>query len=154
MKYGYGFFFRHGDSINCHRIPAIYVSALLRLFSMRLGHKQWHGRTIANEVVLKDSDKMDHYLYGHDDVIKWKHLPRHWPFVWGIHRSPVNSPHKGQWRRALRFPLICAWTNIWANNGNASELRRHRAHYDIAVMVNARKTEPHWQRNRVTFFLH
>ena len=31
----------------------------------------------------------------HDDVIKWKHFPRYWPFVRGIHRSPVNSPHKG-----------------------------------------------------------
>ena len=30
----------------------------------------------------------------HDDVIKWKHFPRYWPFVRGIHRSPVNSPHK------------------------------------------------------------
>ena len=29
------------------------------------------------------------------DVIKWKHFPRYWPFVRGIHRSPVNSPHKG-----------------------------------------------------------
>ena len=33
----------------------------------------------------------------HDDVIKWKHFLRNWPFVRGIHRSPVNSPHKGQW---------------------------------------------------------
>ena len=32
----------------------------------------------------------------HDDVIKWKHFPRYRPFVWGIPRSPVNSPHKGQ----------------------------------------------------------
>ena len=24
------------------------------------------------------------------DVIKWKHFQRYWPFVWGIHRSPVN----------------------------------------------------------------
>ena len=32
----------------------------------------------------------------HDDVIKLKHFPRYWPFVRGIHRSPVNSPHKGQ----------------------------------------------------------
>ena len=32
----------------------------------------------------------------HDDVIKWKHFPRYWPFVRGIHRWPVNSPHKGQ----------------------------------------------------------
>ena len=28
-----------------------------------------------------------------------------------IHRSPMNSPHKGQWRRALMFSLICAWIN-------------------------------------------
>ena len=45
----------------------------------------------------------------HDDVIKWKHFPRYWPFVWGIHRSPVNSPHKDQWRGPLIFSLICAW---------------------------------------------
>ena len=47
----------------------------------------------------------------HDDVIKWKHFPRYWPFVRGIHRSPVNSPHKGQWRGALMFSLICARIN-------------------------------------------
>ena len=51
--------------------------------------------------------------HGHDDVIKWKHFPRYWPFVRGIHRSPVNSPHKGQWRGALMFSLICAWINDW-----------------------------------------
>ena len=39
----------------------------------------------------------------HDDVIKWKNFPRYCPFVRGIHRSPVNSPHKGQWRGALMF---------------------------------------------------
>ena len=43
----------------------------------------------------------------HDDVINWKHFPRCWPFVRGIHRSPVNSPHKGQWRGALIFSLGC-----------------------------------------------
>ena len=47
-------------------------------------------------------------ILNHDDVIKWKHFPRYWPFVRGIHLSPVNSPLKGQWRRALLFPLICA----------------------------------------------
>ena len=44
-----------------------------------------------------------------------------------IHRSPVNSPHKGQWRRALISSLICAWTNSWANNREARDLRRHNA---------------------------
>ena len=43
------------------------------------------------------------YILYHDDFIKSKHFPRYWPFVRGIHRSPVNSPHKGQWRGALTF---------------------------------------------------
>ena len=57
----------------------------------------------------------------HDDVIKWKHFSCYRPFVRGIHRSPVNSPNKGQWRGALMFSLICAWTNGWANNRDACE---------------------------------
>ena len=39
------------------------------------------------------------------DVIKLNHFPRYWPFVRGIHRSQVNSPHKGQWRGASIFDL-------------------------------------------------
>ena len=70
---------------------------------------------------------------GHPVVIKWKHFPRYWPFVRGIHRSPVNSPHKGQWRGALMFSLICVWINDWVNNGEAGDLRRYRAHYDVTV---------------------
>ena len=58
---------------------------------------------------------------GHDDVIKWKHFPCYWPFVQGIHRSPVNSPHKGQWRGALMFSLICTWINSWVNNHEAGD---------------------------------
>ena len=69
----------------------------------------------------------------HDDVIKWKHFPRYWSFVRGIRRWPVNSPHKGQWRGALMFSLICAWINRWINNREASDLRRHR------VIVMTRK---------------
>ena len=71
----------------------------------------------------------------HDDVIKWKHFPRNWPFVRGIHRSPVNSPHKGQWRGALMFSLICFWINIWVNNREVGDFRRHRAHYDATAML-------------------
>ena len=70
----------------------------------------------------------------HDDAIKWKHLPCYWSSVRGIHRSPVNSPHKGQWCRALMFSLICTWTSGWVNNRNACDLRRHRIHYDVTVM--------------------
>ena len=57
----------------------------------------------------------------------------HWPFVRGIHQSPANSTHRGRWRTALKFSLICAWINGWANNREAGNLRRHRAHYDVTV---------------------
>ena len=48
--------------------------------------------------------------------------------------GPLNSPHKGQWRVALMFSLICAWINGWVNNFEAGDLRRHRAHYYVSVM--------------------
>ena len=47
---------------------------------------------------------------------------------------PVNSPHKGQWRGALMFSLVCARMNDWVNNREAGDLRRHRGHYDVSVM--------------------
>ena len=74
----------------------------------------------------------------HDVVIKWKHFLSYWPFVWGIHRPPVNSPHKGQWRGALMFSLICARINGGVNNRETSDLRRNRAHYDVTVMLSGR----------------
>ena len=37
----------------------------------------------------------------YDDVIKWKHFPRQWPYVQGIHRSPVNSLHIGSLTRSF-----------------------------------------------------
>ena len=68
----------------------------------------------------------------------WRHqmetFPRYWPFVRGIHRSPVNFPHKGQWRGALKFSWICVWINGWVNNREAGDLRRYRAHHDVIVM--------------------
>ena len=48
---------------------------------------------------------------------------------------PVNSPHKGQWHGSLMFSLICIWINGWVNNREAGDLRRHRGHYDVNVMI-------------------
>ena len=48
---------------------------------------------------------------------------------------PVNSPHKGQWRGALMFTLICARINDWVNNREAGDLRRLLDHYDVSVMI-------------------
>ena len=50
---------------------------------------------------------------------------------------PVKSPHKGQWRGALMFSLICVWINGWVNNREAGDSRRYRTHYDVIVMIEA-----------------
>ena len=70
----------------------------------------------------------------HDDVMKWKHFPRYWPFVRWIPRSPVNFPHKCQSCRVLMFSLICVWINGWVNHRESSDLRRRRAQHDVIVM--------------------
>ena len=72
----------------------------------------------------------------HDDVIKWKHFRRCWPFVREIHRSLSQRPVT----RSFDISLICAWINRWVNTGEAGDLRRHRARYDaIAMSWNVRK---------------
>ena len=49
-----------------------------------------------------------YYFIFHDDVIKWNHFPRYWLFVRRIHRSPLNSPHKGQRRGVWCFLLFAS----------------------------------------------
>ena len=65
------------------------------------------------------------------NITWWRHqienFPRYWPFVRGI--------HKGQWRAALMFSLISAWIKSWVNDRDVGDLRRHRAHYDVTVMI-------------------
>ena len=50
-----------------------------------------------------------------DDLIKWKHFPRYWPFVWGIHRLLVNSPHT----KANNAEL---WCFLWSTSEQTVEL--------------------------------
>ena len=92
---------------------------------------QW---SIQKTVFASKINHLDANVHKHDDVIKWKHFPRYWPFVRGIHRSPVNPPLKGQWRGALMFSFICIWINGWVNNREAGDLRLYRTHYDLTVM--------------------
>ena len=76
-----------------------------------------------------------HQCWNHDGVIKWKHFPRYWPFVRGIHGSPVNFSHKGHWRGALMLSVICSLNKqLSKKNCEVGYLRRHRAHYDVIVM--------------------
>ena len=91
----------------------------------------------------------------HDDVIKWKRFPRYWPFVRGIHRSPMNSPHKGQWCGASMFSFICPRTNVWVNNWDAGDLTRHSAHYRVTFMPRGHHQRQSWHHDnsRLSVFI-
>ena len=115
-------------------------------WQMYVAESEWNSNATAEPstyeswYIFNGFDKFDKFIkksIQYDDVIKWKHFPRYRLFVRGIHRSPVNSPHKGQWRGALMLSLICAWINGWVNNREARDLRRHSAHYDVIVMISA-----------------
>ena len=108
---------------------ALGIPALASLYWIKTLHALDLGNGMVLEIVSPN-------LYHHYDVIKWKHFPHYWSFVWGIHRLPVNSPRKGQWSGALVYSLICAWTNSSANNEDTGDLRCHCAHYDVTVMMN------------------
>ena len=55
-----------------------------------------------------------------------------------------DSSHKGQRRGAFMYSLICAWTNGWANHRDAGDVRRHSAHYDVAVMKRGTGWNSEW----------
>ena len=100
------------------------------------------GSSSCNKNVFCDWPCYSSRVDKHDDVIKWKHFPRYWPSVRGIHQWPVNFLHKCQWRGALMFSLICAWTIGWVNNRGAGDLRRNHVHYDVTVMVLPVRYQP------------
>ena len=56
--------------------------------------RSWVMRDLPSGQTDKPSDQYSCILASnnHDDVIKWKTFPRYWPFVRGIHRTPV-IPH-------------------------------------------------------------
>ena len=65
----------------------------------------------------------------------WKHWARCWAFVRGIQRSPVISLHKGQWRGALMFSLICTRINGCVNNRKAGDLRRQTLYSNFKTVI-------------------
>ena len=100
----------------CFSIPDVST----RFFELKDTLTYWEHEQNYSQICLKDY---------HADVIKWIHFPRNG-------KSAVNSPHKGQWHRALMFSLIYIWINGWVNNREAGDLRRHQTHYDVTVMSN------------------
>ena len=122
---------RVADDIDCTCLLEWKSWNILRYICLSWCYRFWKWWT---QRYINIIDIHVHVITYHGDVIKWKHFPRNWPFLRGIHRSPVNSPHKGQWRGALMFTLICARINGWVNTPEAGDLRRYRPNYDVIVM--------------------
>ena len=117
--------------------------------------KSWGTTTLRiskTRALLGKSEKCD--LYFSETIINASHQTASQAvelFSWWRHQmetfsallanyarnSPVlvNYPHKGQWRRALMFSLMCVWINGWVNKRDFGDLIHHRAHYDVIVML-------------------
>ena len=72
-------------------------------------------------------------------LARWRHQMETFfallAFVRGIHRSPVNSPQQRPVTRSFDVFFDRRLKNGLVNNREAGDLRRHRTHYDVAVMV-------------------
>ena len=88
---------------------------------------RWVNRSLTNL-----SNVFSWYTIFHDDVIKWKHFPRYWP--WDFTGHWLISRTKASDAELWCFLWSAPWINGWVNNREAGDLRRHRAHYDVIVM--------------------
>ena len=121
------------NGLDLWKAYCIWAPNMLWLVRWRLCYQWWHrwlmhfDRSILLNGVAYRNSMMTSYngnifrvtgpLCGKFNGIRW--IPR---------------THKGQWRGALMFSLICAWINGWVNNGEAADLRRLSAHYDVIIM--------------------
>ena len=62
-----------------------------------------------------------------------------------------NSPVTGEFpsqrpvTRSFDTFLFAPWINVWVNNLEAGDLSRHRAHYDVIVMLSALLAFQYWE---------
>ena len=91
--------------------------------------------TLLRSQVFATRLKIGDSQISHDDVIKWKHFPRNWPFVRGIHRSRWIPHTKASDVELWCLFFICVWINGLVNNREAGDLSRHRGLYDVNVMI-------------------
>ena len=56
--------------------------------------------------------------------------------IWWRHHVPSQRPVT----RSFDVSLICALSNGWVSNREAVDLRRHRAHFDVIVMLTVKWT--------------
>ena len=78
------FIFQNVDPNDLHRVVDVLCTA------SRAYSAQWNLRRAQELASLAVQYARYAYEITHDDVIKWNHFPRYWPFVRGIHLSTVT----------------------------------------------------------------
>ena len=117
-------------------MPNAWKTVVRDVVSLIKHQLEWYGAYRGHSIAWNNLVQLRWRLIQiHFDVIEWKHFFALLTLCGGIHWSPVNFSHKGQWRGALMFSLIFAWTNGWVNYRDVGDLRRHHANYDVTVMI-------------------
>ena len=149
-----------------YRLLDLWIETLkaVNLYILTTLSMKWAGHWTFD---LHHVSKIKHSMC---EIVNWKYskdnnatmtssngnIVRYWPFVRGIHRSPVDDPHKGQWRGALMYSVICAW---WKrlNKRDTGDWRHHRVHYDVTVIqwpyVQHIETRTKWPL-LMSYFIH
>ena len=113
-----------------YKFSQVGISGILDIIFMRetKQHNTNNYGTYICENVCQHLNSYNGISTRHDDVIKWNHFPRYWPYVRGIHQWIPRT-------KASDAELWCFfWSNRWVNNGD-DDLRRHRVLYDVMVMM-------------------
>ena len=116
-----------------HR-SCIYLRQHVKVYIKGLILPMWKTENKDNTRYLKTwhLTSTDH----HDGVMAEKRYPSYWPCVREIHRSVVDSPHKGPVTRELLLSLMLVQINAWTNILVACDLRRHDARCDVTVIMS------------------
>ena len=122
---------RHGSKVK-PRITRLFVPQIVEANKTNTKVLKWYGKAFpCRDVIMCDMLLVIWYSYMMTSS-NGNISTRCWPIVKGIHRSPMDSPHRGRWRGALMLSLIC---NGWASNRDAGDFRRHLANYDVTVTI-------------------
>ena len=102
------------------RMPVLIIFVQYAIFASLLASNP-EAKSVVPELTTRDNPWWRHQ--------KEKNFPRYWPFVRGIDRSPMNSPHKGQWCGAFfdlhlnKRPSKLSWS--WWFETQSCPLWRH-----------------------------
>ena len=108
---------------------ALNETYLILLLVTNDDQSMWHMRcnyAAVNQKPLRTIQAMTSW-YWNAFCITGSQVAIEWPFVRGIHRLPVDSPHRGSECAPFVFSPLLDWKSCWSNTGVSADLRRRDA---------------------------